>query len=252
MCRVFLGAGFIRAHRFRAEESQMLMPSNGKLLIGTMAFAVVATAAFADPPPDFGTVLGGEDAPTCEITDLTDSTACAGAIAGNISDFNDGSVKALNLFGIDDWVEVMKVESWGGTDNSGSDTLHDDEASPKLIVTAGSDLKSETWSIEPNIYSSTVKSVMAVLKSATNFAAYRLDNTEYAEVDGKISGTWDTTALFNNGGGERPELSNFTIWTSNKPDTPFGTIPLPAGAWFMIAAFGSLGAAREIKRRRKA
>lgn len=190
----------------------MLMTKSFRTLVATAALALLA---------------GGAQAATltltnvgCNISQLTTSTACEGAYAGNDSNSNlDG------IFSSNGWAELAKVNSSAGTDGF-------------LTVTAASDKKSGTWSWTATGGWAPYTKVMAVLKGGPTFSAYLLNLTS-------TSGNWNTQGIATGGGKAGPDLSHFSLYWATKDSGTGGgggggttPVPLPAGLPLMLGGFG--------------
>ena len=175
-------------------------------LMSTLIRALVAAAAIAAIGSGAtASTVGLTDLGTCNIGQLTTSTACAGAFDGNDANSNlDG------LFGQAGWTEIAKIE-----DGTADGIL--------TITNAGG--TSGTWSVTGW---GGLSKVMAVLKGGPDFAAYLLDLS-------KTGGTWNTLGLLKGNGRPGPGLSHFTLY-----GVP-SEVPLPAAGWLMLAGLGGLG-----------
>lgn len=111
-------------------------------------------------------------------------------------------------------------------------TLYDksDDGSPLVTVT-GDPGKVGTWDAGTQFIS------YITVKAANSFAIYEVNST---------SGTWTTAGIKNNGGNQ-PDVSHISFWTTDRgPQNP---VPEPA-TWAMMIAGGVLVAARKYAARR--
>jgi|TARA_R110002095_G_scaffold185271_2_gene162537 hypothetical protein len=167
-------------------------------------------------------------AATCAVTDVTvegsASDVCAGPIAGN------DSADVINAaFGADESV------IWTLADKS-------DEAGTNITVPEAT---SGDWTYTgPTISSPFV----IVLKGSTNYSAYL-----FKTLGDLVNGDEGTFLIsFLNNGGQTPELSHMSIYTTDSdiPDTSiFGNpVPLPAALWlFGPALLGFMGLRKKVK-----
>lgn len=121
-------------------------------------------------------------------------------------------------------------------------TLDDKIDAPSLVgtflkITIASGGTSGTWSLLDGLQFVAGEFYAIALKASNTSFVYLLDTSA-------TSGTWSTRDFVNNGG-QRPALSNLTLFGTATP----AAIPLPATGLLLIGALGGLGLAR---RRRKA
>lgn len=179
------------------------------------------------------TAAGAASAATCTIGGLTTSIACEGPITGNdkdsypvngininVNDLDNNSFDGLDsgMFGINTWTEAAKVNAPNFMDGL-------------LTLTYGADNKSGTWSVSSWVG---IGDAMLVVKAGTGFIGYLIDTTA------GLSGTWTTLGLTNKGGNQ-PEISHLTLYT-----TP-ATVPVPAAGLLLLGALGGLAALRRRK-----
>lgn len=176
-----------------------------RTLAAAVGLAVAASGASAK-------TMSLTDLGTCNISQLTTSTACEGAFMGN-----DSNSDLDGIFGKNGWTEIAKIDK-GTQDGILS------------ITNAGG--TSGNWSVSGW---GSLTMVMAVLKGGPDFAAYLLDLNS-------TSGTWNTLGLLKGNGKPGPGLSHFTLYTTDAAE-----VPLPAAGWMMVAGLGGLGL---IRRRR--
>lgn len=196
------------------------------LAIGMGGAALAAPVKPKDPKPGPIVVL-------CSTAGLTTSIACEGEIMGNDQDTYGGNgVVNVNdidgieadgldtgLFGINTWEEAARIDEPASSDGI-------------LSMTYAAGLKSGTWTVSSW---DGIAEAMLVVKGSNGFIAYLIDITA------GLTGNWTTDALLNNGG-QQPEISHLTLYT-----TP-AAIPLPAGLPLLLAGLGALA----LLRRRKA
>jgi hypothetical protein len=196
---------------------------NISLIAATVAaFAMGGGAALAKAVD----ALDMTDTGTCLISDLTESTDCEGAYAGN----DDAAyLDLLEVFGETGWSQVAKVEGDSGTDGGLTVAVTTENDAGEGIT--------GTWAYTGDI--STVDHVIAVLKAGSSFTAYLLDTS----VD-PFEGTWSTAGLDDKG------LSHFSLYTrTDGGGVGVEPVPLPAAAWMLLVGVGGLAA---MARRRKA
>jgi hypothetical protein len=177
--------------------------------------ALVASAGMASA----ATLTTGST--TCSVTDVTiglaSSLACEGAYDGN-----DSNTDLDGIFGINDWVELAKVD------------MDDGEGGTSGVLTVGDGETSGSWSVSGF---GDAKNIMLVLKGGPTFSSYLLSTTGLV---GPIMGTWSTAGILAGSGASGPGLSHLTIYTNDVID-PTTPVPLPAAAWMLLAALGGLG-----------
>lgn len=181
---------------------------NNKLLATIGISALTVSSLIISAPAKAFTLFGSG---TCSTSQLTTSFACDGAIEGNDQENNNnGGNTAVNnvfdsgqgLFGVTNWMQLARPDS-GQSDNG---------------LTISDPGTTGSWSYN-NTFSN-YGTVMAVLKGGTEFSAFLLNKNFTA-------GTWDTSSLENNGG-QIPDLSHFTLYTSTNVITPPPTdVPEP-------------------------
>jgi len=176
---------------------------------------------------------GGASAATCNISDVSNSTACQGQIAGNHKDSYAGNNVNVNdvdgitvdgldsgMFGINTWTEYAKVNR--PTTAAG-------------ILTLTYDLGNLTGSWSVTSWAG-IGDAMLVVKGGRGFSGYKIDTSK------GLFGTWSTASL-TNGGGNRPAISHMTLYATPAP------IPLPAAGFLLLGALGGLAV---LRRRRRA
>lgn len=192
----------------------------GSDVLKTLAAACVATglgsaAAVAqniDPNGPYFNTL------TCDpIFDVNpDATACYGAVGGGNTNAQQVGFNTATFYSGSDTNSASTIGLFGKTNWF---VLQSDPN-----VNGG---KNGTFTISD--FGS--QDMAVLLKGGPTWSAYRFTNGVSGDLE------YDLTKVLGAG------LSNYVV---------LGTIPLPAGAWLMIAAFGGLGVAREVKKRRAA
>jgi hypothetical protein len=225
------------------------------------ATRAIAVALFAG----FGLAAAPVSAATCHVANVTtDAGLPSLACVANVPGGPGGNVRAQemntnSIFGQTGWVDYGKIDLPKAGPGGGAANF--------LEITFSADRMTGTWklrdgfSFDPNgHYALALKAgapggppngppngrpngppngppvVLAANGANTVFnVVYKLDIANG-------SGTWSTADLLNPGG-QRPALSNITMFGTAAP------IPLPAAAWLLIGGLAGLSA---VARRRKA
>ena len=195
-----------------------------KILLPIAAAGFVALTAVANATPV--SVLPS-DMGTCTLDQLTESTDCEGAYAGN----DDADLlNMLEVFDKTGWSQLAKVDDDRGTDG-------DLDVSVTLENGDGEGIEGE-WSYTGDI--SAFDHMIAVLKAGNAFTAYLLDLSVTP-----LEGTWNTAGLDDKG------LSHFSLYTRTGGGGGGGLapVPLPAAGWMLLAGVGGLAAWGRKRRR---
>ena len=177
--------------------SVLLAVSVAAFPLGLAGISPSATAAPYTGPP----ILSLTN--SCDISQLTTSTACIGTIINPGNDQPDTYLADYSFFGISNWTRVQKS----------------DEASNPLynlsVVSPGD--PTGTWSVTGfGGYSDAV----IVLKGSTSWSAYLLNVLI-------LSGNWNTLGLINSSG--HPDLSHLSLYVGGIKSGGSGpVVPLPA------------------------
>lgn len=152
----------------------------------------------------------------CKVTSVGGATACAGIFGGN-----DSNQDLNGLFSVDNWTEILKLNSNGDTETANGITL-----------TVNS--SSKTWSVDTYAGNDPV---MFVLKGGPTFSAFLMDTSV-------LSGSWDNLSMLKGNGNTDAGLSHWTIYSGGTT-----VVPLPAAAWlFGSALLGVVGLGYRRKR----
>lgn len=216
-------------------DSHKVLKMTGSNLLKTVAAACLATVLGS------GYAMAG----TCNMVNFTTSTQCDDSLpsgsgaSGNVDAdvMNDQANSGTNsIFGISGWSELAELNA---PDSIVSGSTTQSTGTPYLFsVTYGSPDpgKNGTWTLNPTLTFGS-GSYAFVIKGAQDNAAYLMDTST-------TSGTWNVNDLANSGG--NPDMSNIRLFGT----TGLTVVPLPAAAWLMFAAFGGLGVAGAVKKRR--
>ena len=104
---------------------------------------------------------------------------------------------------------------------------------PGLFGFTGLGTKNGTWDVLDN----SIQIAFVTVKASNRWSIF--------DVGGANSGDWTTLGLINNGG-QQPNLSHLSFWTTGPAG---GTVPEPAAWAMMLAGFGLVGLASRRRRR---
>jgi len=181
-----------------------MRPLGLKFVVAVIALCAWTTSAQAAPAP---TPLA------CDISQVTESTACQGFDGPNDS---TSFMNSNSVLGVSDWILSDK------SDNPVANPVID------LLMT-GQGTTSGTWSVDGGFQG--YSTVALILKAGNAFVAYLLDTTE-------TSGTWTTEGVLMNDKGKAKDISHISLYYS---ETSLTTVPLPAALPLYAAGMALLG-----------
>lgn len=200
--------------------------------VACVAAVLASGAAFAGSCQVSGATLTSIDG-GATLTPSQNATKCFGAASTNTGSGPSGQISESEI------MSLLSTDAWGfGTYNWSYVGKYDDAAPSSSPVSADLEQKNGSWSVDVTPNTANVFSL--VLKGSTEYSSFLFDISPNA--GSVFAGDYDMELA-----GIDADLSNIQV-----VGVYAGVIPLPAAAWLMIAAFGGLGVAGAVKKRRAA